>query len=149
VVADVFASTTGTDGDFVVKLIDEYPADAAGGMGGFQSMVVEEIFRGRYRKSFEHPEAIPAGKVEEYRWSLHAADHTFLKGHRMLVTVQSTWFPLYDRNPQTFVERIPTAPAEAYKPATISIMTSEKYPSHLEVLRPTGELHGGLASGTR
>ncbi len=144
VIADVFASTTGTDGDFVVKLIDEYPTDAANGMGGFQSMVVEEIFRGRYRKSFEHPEAITAGKVEEYRWSLHAADHTFLKGHRMLVTVQSTWFPLYDRNPQTFVERIPVAPAEAYKPATISIMTSEKYPSHLEVLRPTTELHPDL-----
>ena len=109
-------------------------------------MEVDEIFRGRYRKSFEHPEAIPAGKVEEYRWSLHAADHTFLKGHRMMVTVQSTWFPLYDRNPQTFVERIPTAPASAYKAATISIMTSEQYPSHLEVLRPTDELESGLAA---
>ncbi len=145
VVADIFASTTGTDGDFVVKLIDEYPADAPGGMGGFQSMVVDEIFRGRYRKSFEHPEAIPAGKVEEYRWSLHAADHTFLKGHRMLVTVQSTWFPLYDRNPQTFVERIPKAPADAYKAATISIMTSKQSPSHLEVLRPVSELHHATA----
>ena len=147
VVADLFASTTGTDGDFVVKLIDVYPADAPEGMGGFQSMVVDEIFRGRYRKSFERAEAIPAGKIEEYRWSLHAADHTFLKGHRMLVTVQSTWFPLYDRNPQTFVERIPVAPAQAYRAATISIMTSGQYPSHLEVLRPTVELHGGVPGG--
>ena len=114
-------------------------------MGGFQSMVVDEVFRGRYRKSFEHPEAIPAGKVQEYRWSLHAADHTFLKGHRMLVTVQSTWFPLYDRNPQTFVESIPKARPDAYKAATISIMTSEEYPSHLEVLRPTSERHGETA----
>lgn len=140
VVADIFASTTGTDGDFVVKLIDEAPADAPDGMGGYQMMVVDEIFRGRYRKSFEKPEAIPANTVEEYRWSMHAADHTFLKGHRMLVTVQSTWFPLYDRNPQTFVPKITTAPAEAYKPATISIMTSKEYPSHLEVLRPESEL---------
>ena len=146
VVADLFASTTGTDGDFIVKLIDEYPADAANGMGGYQAMVVDEIFRGRYRKSFEHPEAIPAGKVEEYRWSLHAADHTFLKGHKMVVTVQSTWFPLYDRNPQTFVSKITTAPASAYKTATISIETSAKYPSHLEVLRPLSEVGAAMAS---
>ena len=146
VVADIFASTTGTDGDFVVKLIDEYPADAANGMGGYQTMVVDEIFRGRYRKSFEKPEAITANKVEEYRWSLHAADHTFLKGHRMLVTVQSTWFPLYDRNPQTFVSNITTAPASAYKAATVSILTSDKYPSHLEVLRPDAEVGAAVAS---
>ncbi len=139
IVADIFASTTGTDGDFVVKLIDAYPADAANGMGGFQEMVVDEIFRGRYRKSFEKPEAIPAGKVQEYKWSLHAADHTFLKGHRMMVTVQSTWFPLYDRNPQTFVPKITTAPAAAYQPATVSIFTSKEYPSHLDVLRPESE----------
>ena len=146
VVADIFASTTGTDGDFVVKLMDEYPANAPDGMGGYQAMVVDEIFRGRYRKSFETPEAIPAGKVEEYRWSLHAADHTFLKGHKMLVTVQSTWFPLYDRNPQTFVPNIGTAPASAYKPATIRIETSTQYPSHLEVLRPANEAGAAMAA---
>ncbi len=142
IVADLFASTTGTDGDFIVKLIDQYPADAPAtgeAPAGYQEMIVDEIFRGRYRASFEHPEPIPAGKVQEYRWSLHAADHTFLKGHRMLVTVQSTWFPLYDRNPQTYVENISSAPASAYKPATVSIMTSAQYPSHLEVLRPTNE----------
>ena len=146
IVADLYATTTGTDGDFVVKLIDEYPADAPNGMGGFQQMVVDEIFRGRYRESFEKPQAIPAGKVEEYRWSLHAADHTFLKGHRMLVTVQSTWFPLYDRNPQTFVPKITTAPADAYKPATITILTSKQYPSHLDVLRPESEAGQAVAA---
>lgn len=146
IVADIFAATTGTDGDFVVKLIDEYPADAPAGMASYQAMVVDEIFRGRYRKSFEKPEAIPAGKVEEYRWSLHAADHTFRKGHRMVVTVQSTWFPLYDRNPQTFVPNITVAPASAYKAATISIQTSARYPSHLEVLRPDNEAGQAVAA---
>jgi putative CocE/NonD family hydrolase len=114
VMADLFASTTGSDADWVVKLID-VNAD------GTQTMVVDEIFRGRYRESFETPHAIPADKVEEYKWSLHGADHTFLKGHRMIVEVQSSWFPLYDRNPQTFVANIMTAPAESYKAQTVKI----------------------------
>jgi predicted acyl esterase len=84
-------------------------------------MIVDEIFRGRYRESYEKPEPIPADKVEEYKWSLHGADHTFLKGHKMLVTVQSSWFPLYDRNPQTFVPNIMDAPASAYRKETIKI----------------------------
>ena len=79
-------------------------------------------FVGDIAQSFEKPEAIPADKVEEYKWSLHGADHTFLKGHRMMVTVQSSWFPLYDRNPQTFVPNIMEAPASAYKKATIKIL---------------------------
>ncbi len=108
------AATTGTDADWIVKLIDVAP-------DGQQTMIVDEIFRGRYRKSFEKPEAISANKVEEYKWSLHGADHTFLKGHRMMVTVQSSWFPLYDRNPQTFVPNIMEAPASAYKKATVTI----------------------------
>jgi putative CocE/NonD family hydrolase len=136
VVADLFAATTGTDGDFVVKLIDVYPDDAPAPMAGYQLMIVDEIFRGRYQKSFETPDALTAGKVTEYKWSLHGADHTFLKGHRMMVEVQSTWFPLYDRNPQTFVPNIMTAPAGAYKKQTVSIYGSEKYPSHLEFLVP-------------
>ena len=114
VVADIFASTTGTDADWIVKLIDVAP-------DGQQTMIVDEIFRGRYRKSFEKPEPIPANTVEEYKWSLHGADHTFLKGHRMLVEVQSSWFPLYDRNPQTFVDNIMAAPASAYQKATVKI----------------------------
>jgi putative CocE/NonD family hydrolase len=140
VIADLFASTSGTDVDWVVKLIDEYPeaasASSAGSsasgpsassttsssaspdMAGYQLMVNGEIFRGRYRKSFEHPEAIPADQVLEYRFSLHAADHTFLKGHRIKVQVQSTWFPLYDRNPQKFLPNIMTATPGDFAKAT-------------------------------
>jgi hypothetical protein len=138
VIADLFASTSGTDADWVVKLIDEYPEAAASAapaalapsqtdMAGYQLIINAEIFRGRYRKSFEHPEPIPANKVVEYRFSLHAADHTFLKGHRIKVQVQSTWFPLYDRNPQKFVPNIMTA-----SPGDFSKATQRIYPaSHL------------------
>jgi putative CocE/NonD family hydrolase len=132
VMADLFAATTGSDADWVVKLIDVYPDDAPAPMAGYQLMIVDEIFRGRYMKSFEKPEATTPGKVTEYKWSLHGADHTFLKGHKIMVEVQSSWFPLYDRNPQTFVPSIMTAPAEAYKAQTVSIYGSAKYPSHLE-----------------
>ncbi len=132
VMADIFASTTGTDADFVVKLIDVYPDDAPAPMAGYQLMIVDEIFRGRYVKSFEKPEALKPGKVTEFKWSLHGADHTFLKGHKIMVEVQSSWFPLYDRNPQTFVPNIMTAPADAYKAETQTIYESAKYPSHLE-----------------
>ncbi len=126
VVADLFASTTGSDGDFVVKLIDVYPEDAPDGMAGYQLMVVDEIFRGRYGKSFERPEALTPGKVTEFKWSLHGTDHTFLKGHRMMVEVQSSWFPLYDRNPQTFVPNIMTAPASAYQKQTVKIYAGSR-----------------------
>lgn len=143
VIADLFASTSGTDADWVVKLIDEYPEAASGAsaapssnstassarpdMAGYQLMVNGEIFRGRYRKSFEHPEAILANEVEEYRFSLHAADHTFLKGHRIKVQVQSTWFPLYDRNPQKFLPNIMTATPDDFVKASVRV-----YPtSHL------------------
>ncbi len=119
VTADIFASTTGTDADWIVKLIDV-------ASDGQQTMIVDEIFRGRYRKSFEKPEPITANKVEEYKWSLHGADHTFLKGHRMMVEVQSSWFPLYDRNPQTYVENIMSAPASAYQKATVKIYGGSK-----------------------
>jgi predicted acyl esterase len=113
-----------------------YPDDAPNGMGGYQLMVVDEILRGRYRKSFERPEPVKPGEVTEYRWSLHGADHTFLKGHKVLVQVQSSWFPLYDRNPQTYVTNIMSAPASAYKAETVSIYESPKYPSHLEFEMP-------------
>jgi putative CocE/NonD family hydrolase len=117
VLADLFASTSGTDSDWVVKLIDEYPESSDPAMSGYQLMIVDEIFRGRYRRSYEHPEAIPANQPEEYKFSLHGADHVFLKGHRIMVQVQSSWFPLYDRNPQTFVPNIMSAKPEDYKPA--------------------------------
>ena len=125
VVADLFAATTGTDGDWIVKLIDVYPD------GGYQLMVAEEILRGRYRHSFTDPEPVKPSEINEYKWSLHGVDHTFLKGHRLMVEVQSSWFPLYDRNPQTSVPNIMTAPASAYQAETITIYDSPKYPSHL------------------
>ncbi len=129
VVADLFAATTGTDADWVVKLIDVYPESE----GGYELMVAEEILRGRYRTSFTTPTPVKPGEVNEYKWSLHGADHTFVKGHRMMVEVQSSWFPLYDRNPQTWVDNIMSAPAEAYKAQTVSIYGSAKYPSHLDL----------------
>jgi len=144
VVADLFAATTGSDADWVVKLVDVYPdgtgdVDPAKATSGpqasshYELMVAEEIFRGRYRNSFTTPEPVKPGEVVEYKWSLHGADHTFLKGHRMRVEVQSSWFPLYDRNPQTYVPNIMTAPAAAYKAETVSLYGSAKYPSHLDL----------------
>ena len=95
-------------------------------------MVAEEIFRGRYLKSFERPQPLKPGAVNEFKWSLNGVDHTFLKGHRIMVEVQSSWFPLYDRNPQTFVPNIMSAPKRAYKAETVTIYDSPQYPSHLE-----------------
>jgi putative CocE/NonD family hydrolase len=132
VTADLFAATTGSDADWVVKLIDVSPDDAAVSPG-YQLMVADEIFRGRYLKSFEHPEALQPGAVNEFKWSLHGVDHTFLKGHRIMVEVQSTWFPLYDRNPQTFVPNIMSAAKDAYKAETMTIYGSAQYPSRLEL----------------
>jgi hypothetical protein len=126
VVADLFAATTGSATDWVAKLIDVYP-------DGYQLMVAEEILRGRYRESYTDPKPVKPGEVTEYKWSLHGTDHTFLKGHRMMVEVQSSWFPLYDRNPQTWVANIMTAPASAYKAQTLTLYASPKYPSHLEL----------------
>jgi putative CocE/NonD family hydrolase len=139
VIADLFASTTGTDADWVVKLIDEYPATptttvsplgdqpTADSTPSYQLIINAEIFRGRYRTSFDHPSAIPANQIEEYTWSLHAADHTFLKGHKIVVQVQSTWFPLYDRNPQSFIPNIMVAAPSDFHPATQRIYAN----SHL------------------
>jgi putative CocE/NonD family hydrolase len=134
---DLWASTSGTDGDWIVKLIDEYPDSKTDPkldkMASYQLMVAEEIFRGRYRKSFENPEPISAHTPLEYKWSLHAVDHAFLPGHRMLVEVQSSWFPLYDRNPQRFVPNIMTAQPSDYQAATERIFWSTAHPSHLTV----------------
>ena len=131
--ADLFASTTGSDADWVVKLIDVYPESAPAPDSGYQLMVASEIFRGRYRLSFEHPAPITPGEIDEYKWSLYAVDHTFLKGHSIMVEVQSTWFPLYDRNPQTFVPNIMIAPKDAYKAETMTIYSSPEHPSHLDI----------------
>jgi putative CocE/NonD family hydrolase len=130
VVADLFAATTGSDTDWVVKLIDVYPNDASlGAQSGYQLMVAEEIFRGRYRHSFTAPEPVKPNEPTEYKWSLHGIDHTFLPGHKLMVEVQSSWFPLYDRNPQTWVANIMSAPASAYHAETITVLPT----SHLDL----------------
>jgi uncharacterized protein len=125
----LFASTTGTDSDWVVKLIDVYPNDvpevasqgAKPSMAGYELPIGIEIFRGRYLKSFAAPAPLKPGKVERYRWTLPDVDHVFLPGHRIMVQVQSSLFPLYDRNPQTYVENIMYAKPGDYKKATQSI----------------------------
>jgi len=123
-VADLVASTSGTDSDWVVKLIDLYPDEVAGQpeMGGYQLMVAADIFRGRYRESLETPKAIAAGAPLEYKFSLPNCNHVFLPGHRLMVQVQSSWFPLYDRNPQTFVPNIFWAKPSDYRKATQRIL---------------------------
>jgi putative CocE/NonD family hydrolase len=124
--ADLYASTTGTDADWVVKLIDVYPDEVPSQpeMGGYQLGISMDIFRGRYRESFEHPTAVPAGKTQRYRFVLPTVNHVFLPGHRVMVQIQSSWFPLYDRNPQTFVNNIFYARPTDYQKATHSVFRS-------------------------
>jgi putative CocE/NonD family hydrolase len=133
IAAELYCSTTGTDSDWVAKLIDVYPEsnpeDRA--LDGYELMIADEILRGRFRESFEHPQAIVPNQVTPYRIDLHTNDHAFLKGHRIMVQVQSTWFPLYDRNPQTFVENIFKAHAADYHTATQKVYRSKMYPSHV------------------
>jgi hypothetical protein len=134
VFADLFVSTTGSDTDLVVKLIDEYPSDDANPkMRGYQLMTNAEIFRGRYLASFAKPEPIQPGAVKEFHFSLHDVDHVFKAGHTVLVQVQSTWFPLYDRNPQKFVQNIMTAKPSDFQPATITIHSGPSHDSTLEL----------------
>jgi uncharacterized protein len=133
--ARLFASTTGSDADWVVKLIDvwpaEYPDDPK--MGGYQQMISADILRGRFREDFSKPKAIEPGKVLEYRIRLPQANHEFLPGHRIMVQVQSSWFPLYDRNPQTFVPNIMFAPPESYVKATHRIWRTSSQASAIEL----------------
>jgi hypothetical protein len=118
-IANLTASTSGTDSDWVVKVIDVYPDEVAGqpAMGGYQLMVSGDIFRGRYRESLETPKAVEPDKPLLYRFELPTANHVFLPGHRIMVQVQSSWFPLYDRNPQTFVPNIMWAKPGDYRKA--------------------------------
>jgi hypothetical protein len=134
VVADIYASTTGTDNDLVVKLIDQYPDDDPDPtMRGYQLMMNAEIFRGRYLESFNRPTPLGSGSIYEYKFSLHDVDHVFKAGHTILVEIQSSWFPLYDRNPQTFVANIMTARPEAYKAAIITIYSGPSHDSTLQL----------------
>ena len=127
-VADLFAATSGTDSDWVVKLIDVYPDEVPSQpeMGGYQLSVSMDIFRGRYRESFETPAAIPSDKPLRYRFVLPTTNHVFLPGHRIMVQIQSSWFPLYDRNPQTYVANIFFAKPSDYRKATQSIYRSNQ-----------------------
>ena len=145
--AKLFASTSGTDSDFVVKLIDVYPQDAqknawnpeegpkpgqyAQSLNGYELPIAMEVRRGRYLKSYEKPEALTPNKPTEWDVSLRDHDHVFLKGHRIMVQIQSTWFPVIDRNPQKFVPSIYKASAEDFVRATQRIYCSPDHPSHM------------------
>src|SRR5262249_24408006 len=112
--------------DWIVKLIDVYPEDwqTQGPLAGYELMVANEVLRSRYRRCTDRPEPLPPGEVVEFRWSLHTQDHTFLKGHRIMVQVQSSWFPLIDRKPQTFVANIFLAGDEAFQRETHRVWRS-------------------------
>ena len=135
ITAHVFASTTGTDADFIVKLIDVYPAfdKKSLSMSGYQLPVAMEVFRGRFRKSFEKPEPFVPNKPEEIVIDLHQINHTFLKGHQLMIQIQSTWFPVIDRNPQKFIPNIFEAKESDFIKATHTIYFNILYPTHIEL----------------
>jgi putative CocE/NonD family hydrolase len=138
--ADLFVSTTGTDADYVVKLIDVFPLDTRTPsnkeikvpLGGYEMLVRGEVFRGKYRASFENPEPFKPGKVTEVKYELPDVAHTFKKGHRIMIQIQNSWFPLVDRNPQKFVNIYKCDDSDFIK-ATQRIYHTSQYPSHLEV----------------
>ena len=134
-VANLVASTSGTDSDWVVKLIDVYPDEVAGEpqLGGYQLMIAADIFRGRYRESLETPKALASGEPLLYRFALPTANHVFLPGHRIMVQIQSSWFPLYDRNPQTFVTNIFWAKPEDFHKATQRVYHAPGHASFVEL----------------
>ncbi len=134
-IANLVASTTGTDADWVVKLIDVYPDEVAGQpeMGGYQLAVSMDIFRGRYRDSLSAPKAIAPNEPLLYKFALPTVNHVFLPGHRIMVQVQSSWFPLYDRNPQTFVPNIFFAKPADYQKATERIYHAPGHASFVEL----------------
>jgi uncharacterized protein len=144
VVAHFYASTTGTDADWIVKLIDVQPENAVSdipgegkeparkvNMGGFELMISDEVYRARFLHGFDKPEPLKANQVVEYNVDLHTADHVFQKGHKIMVQIQSTWFPIIDRNPQKFVPSIFAATENDYTPATERVYHSAAYPSSI------------------
>lgn len=134
VVADLFASTSGTDSDWVVKLIDVYPQKYSDqpDMGGYQLMIADEVFRAKFRNSYVKPEPVVPNQATEYTIDLRSHDHCFLAGHQIMVQVQSSWFPLIDRNPQTFIA-IPSAQESDFQKATQRVFRSKKFPSHIRL----------------
>ena len=133
VVANLFASTSGTDSDWIVKVIDVYPEkyEPDPKLGGYQLMIAGDVFRGRYRNSFEKPEPIVPNAVARYEIGFPANDHVFLKGHRIMVQVQSTWFPVIDRNPQRFVPNIFLAKESDFQRATQRVFRSGQHASYI------------------
>lgn len=133
ILAEIFASTSGSDSDWVVKLIDVYPEvyPQKPELSGYELMIADEILRARFHKSFEDPQALTPNAVTPFTIDLHTNDHAFLKGHRIMVQIQSTWFPLYDINPQTFVENIFNARAADYQKATQKIYRAAPSASHI------------------
>ena len=131
IVANIFASTSGTDSDWIVKLIDVYPEKYGPdeSMSGYQLMIAGDVFRGRYLKSFEKSQPLNANAIYHYQIAFPANDHTFKKGHRIMVQVQSTWFPVIDRNPQKFVPNIFLAKESDFQPATQKIFRSGQHAS--------------------
>ncbi|MFZ2507094.1 MAG: CocE/NonD family hydrolase [Steroidobacteraceae bacterium] len=134
-IARIFASTSGSDSDWVVKIIDVWPDEVPDNpkLGGYQQMLSADIFRGRYREDFAAPAPITPGKVLEYRIALPQVSHTFLPGHRIMVQIQSSWFPLYDRNPQSFVPNIMYAAPESYVKATQRIWHGGEHATAIEL----------------
>jgi putative CocE/NonD family hydrolase len=134
-IANLVASTSGTDADWVVKLIDVYPDEVGDdtAMGGYQLMIAADIFRGRYRESFTRARPIARDTPLLYRFALPTAHHVFRPGHRLMVQIQSSWFPLYDRNPQTFVPNIFWAKPGDYRKATQRVYHSAKQSSFIEL----------------
>lgn len=132
---NLYATTSGTDSDWVVKLIDVYPEEMPSDppLGGYELPIAMDILRGRYRESFSHPSAISPGKVERYRFALPHVNHVFQPGHRIMVQIQSSWFPLYDRNPQTYVPNIFFARAGDYRKATQRIFHTAGAASFIEL----------------
>ena len=135
ITAKLFASTTGRDADWIVKLIDVYPENNAPDftLGGYQLMVANDVFRGRFRNSFEKPEPIVPNRVTPFTIDLHTQSYRFKTGHKIMVQVQSSWFPIIDRNPQTWVPNIFTATASDYKAQTHRIWRTPKAPSRVDI----------------
>jgi putative CocE/NonD family hydrolase len=133
--ADIFASTTGTDADWVVKLIDVYPENYREnpGMGGYQLMIANDVFRGRFRNSYAVPEPVKSNEVYEYKIDLHAINHVFKKGHKIMVQIQSSWFPIIDRNPQKYVPNIFEAKESDFIVTHQKIYGSVRYPSQIRL----------------
>lgn len=131
--ADIFASTTGTDADWIIKLIDVYPEvypeDTK--MGGYQLMIANDVFRGRFRNSYVNPEPVEPDKVYEYKIDLHSVNHVFKAGHKVMVQIQSSWFPIIDRNPQKFIPNIFDAKESDFIVTKHRVYQSVKFPSHI------------------